>query len=151
MRGTQKDLSKTLVAQGVKKPTAMQETLVQSQCQEDPLEEEMATHSCLANPMDTGAWWARVVYKVTRVKDNLAAKPTTSLEPFPLRQEFSSSAMLTSQAAWFFVVGGASVLCRRVGTLPGLFPPEANSISSPQTVTTYSETNAWVAKSPGSE
>ena len=34
---------------------------VQSLGQEDPLEEEMATHSsipCLGNPMDTGAWRA---------------------------------------------------------------------------------------------
>ena len=39
----------------------MQETEVQSLGQEDPLEEEMATHSsipCLGNPMDTGAWRA---------------------------------------------------------------------------------------------
>ena len=27
---------------------------------EDPLEEGMATHSCLENPMDRGAWWATV-------------------------------------------------------------------------------------------
>ena len=31
---------------------------------EDPLEQEMATHSsiffCLENPMDRGAWWATV-------------------------------------------------------------------------------------------
>ena len=28
--------------------------------QEDPLEEEMATHCCLGNPMDRGAWRATV-------------------------------------------------------------------------------------------
>ena len=27
---------------------------------EDPLEEEMVTHSCLGSPMDRGAWWATV-------------------------------------------------------------------------------------------
>ena len=41
-----------------------QETWVQSLGWEDPLEEEMATHtvqySCLKNPMDRGAWWATV-------------------------------------------------------------------------------------------
>ena len=40
---------------------AMQEMWVQSLDQEDPLEEEMATHSSillLENPMDGGAWWA---------------------------------------------------------------------------------------------
>ena len=34
---------------------------VQSLGQEDPLKEEMATHSqysCLGNPKDRGAWWA---------------------------------------------------------------------------------------------
>ena len=41
----------------------MQETQVQSLGGEDPLEEEMATHSsmsCLGNAMDRGAWWATV-------------------------------------------------------------------------------------------
>ena len=41
----------------------MQETQVQSLGGEDPLEEEMATHSsmsCLGNSMDRGAWWATV-------------------------------------------------------------------------------------------
>ena len=37
-----------------------QETWVWSLGQEDPLEEEMATHSSLANPIDRGAWWAAV-------------------------------------------------------------------------------------------
>ena len=40
-----------------------QETWVWSLGQEDPLEEEMATHSqysCLENPIDRGAWWATV-------------------------------------------------------------------------------------------
>ena len=46
----------------VKNPPAMQEmqqTHVQSLGWEDPLEEEMATHSqysCLGNPMDRGEW-----------------------------------------------------------------------------------------------
>jgi len=40
---------------------------------EDPLEEEMATHSsysCLENPMDKGAWQA-VVHKVTQSRTGL--------------------------------------------------------------------------------
>ena len=39
----------------------MQKTQVGSLSQEDPLEEDMATHSrysCLRNPMDKRAWWA---------------------------------------------------------------------------------------------
>ena len=45
----------------VKNPPAMQETWVESLSQEDPLEEEMATHSgILAWKMDRGAWWATV-------------------------------------------------------------------------------------------
>ena len=38
----------------------MQEMQVQSLGQEDPLEKGMATHSCLGNPMDRGAWQATV-------------------------------------------------------------------------------------------
>ena len=41
----------------------MQERQVRSLGQEDPLEEEMATHSGILawkNPMDRGAWWATV-------------------------------------------------------------------------------------------
>ena len=46
----------------VKNPPAMQE-MQESLGWEDPLDEEMATHSsysCLGNPMDRGAWWATV-------------------------------------------------------------------------------------------
>ena len=53
----------SLVAQLVKNPPAMQETLVQFLGQEDPLEEGMATHSIVLAwriPMDRGAWWATV-------------------------------------------------------------------------------------------
>ena len=42
---------------------AIQKTHVQSLGQEDPLEEEIATHlqySCLENSMDRGIWQARV-------------------------------------------------------------------------------------------
>ena len=51
------------MAQTVKSQPAVQETWVQSLGWEDPLEEEMATHSsnsCLENPMDRGAWQATV-------------------------------------------------------------------------------------------
>ena len=37
-----------------------QETQIQSLGQEDPLKKEMATHSCLENSMDIGAWQATV-------------------------------------------------------------------------------------------
>ena len=50
----------------------VQETWVQSQGQEDPMEEEMATHSSiLENPMDRGAWWA-IVYGVTKSQAQLS-------------------------------------------------------------------------------
>ena len=49
------------VAQLIKNPPAMQvETWVQSLGFEDPLEEGMATHSCVLVweiPMDRRAWW----------------------------------------------------------------------------------------------
>ena len=56
-------LWESLVAQLVKNLPAMQETQVQSQCWEDPLEKEVATHSSILareNPMDRGACWATV-------------------------------------------------------------------------------------------
>ena len=51
-----------------KNPPAKQETQVRSQDQEDPLEEDIATHSsilALKNPIDRGAWWA-LVHKVAK-------------------------------------------------------------------------------------
>ena len=52
-----------LVAQIVKKPSAMHKTWIQSLGWEDPLEESMATHSSILAwriPMDRGAWRATV-------------------------------------------------------------------------------------------
>ena len=46
----------------------MQETRIPSPGQEDRLEKEMATYSSLENPMDRGAWWARV-HAVTKESD----------------------------------------------------------------------------------
>ena len=46
-----------------KNPPAIRETWVQSLGQEDPLEEETATHSSIPAwriPMDREAWWATV-------------------------------------------------------------------------------------------
>ena len=51
------------MTQMVKNPPAMQETQFQSLGWEDPLEEEMATHSSIFAwriPMDRGAWWALI-------------------------------------------------------------------------------------------
>ena len=48
----------------VKNPPAKAETRIQSLGQEDSLQEGMATHSSvlhLENPMDRGAWQARVL------------------------------------------------------------------------------------------
>ena len=47
----------------IKNLPAMQETRVRSLGQDDPMEEDMATHSSILaweNPMDRGAWWATV-------------------------------------------------------------------------------------------
>ena len=52
-----------LVAQTVKNLSAIQETQVQSLCQEDSLGEEngyLLQYSCLENPMDRGFWQATV-------------------------------------------------------------------------------------------
>ena len=69
----------SLVAQMVKNPPAMWETLVRSLGQEDPPEKGIATqngtplqYSCLENPMDGGAWWAAlhgVARSQTRLSD----------------------------------------------------------------------------------
>ena len=51
------------VAQWVKNPSAMQEMRVWSLGWEDPLEEDMATHSSILTcriPIDRGARWATV-------------------------------------------------------------------------------------------
>ena len=51
------------VAQMVKNPPAMWETWVQSLGREDPLEEDVATHSSILTwriPTDRGSWWAMV-------------------------------------------------------------------------------------------
>ena len=53
----------SLVAQLVKNPPAMQETLVQFLGWKDPLEEDLATHSRILAwriPTDREAWWATV-------------------------------------------------------------------------------------------
>ena len=58
------DFRASLVAQTVKNPPAVRESLVRSLGQEDTLEEGMATHpSVLAwrIPMDRGAWWAESI------------------------------------------------------------------------------------------
>ena len=53
-------LGASLVAQTVKRLSAMRVTWIRSLGQEDPLEEETATHfskySCVENSMDGGAW-----------------------------------------------------------------------------------------------
>ena len=46
----------SLVTQTVKRLPTMRETQFQSLGWEDVLEKEMATHSCLENPMDGGSW-----------------------------------------------------------------------------------------------
>ena len=53
---------------------AIQEIQVQSLGREDPLEEEMATHSSIPAwriPMDRGAWWA-TVHGVTKSQTPLS-------------------------------------------------------------------------------
>ena len=59
----------SLVAQTVNNLPAMQETWVQSLSWEDPLEEDVATHSNILAwrpPMDRGAW-ETMVHGVTKI------------------------------------------------------------------------------------
>ena len=63
----------SLVAQLLKNPPAMQETLVQFLGWEDPLEEGMATHSSVLAweiPQTRGAWRA-TVHEVTKSRTQL--------------------------------------------------------------------------------
>ena len=76
--GLTDDYRASLIAQLVKNPPAVQETLVQFLGQEDPLEKEIATHSDILAwriPMDSGAWQA-TVHGVARLRHDLATKPT---------------------------------------------------------------------------
>ena len=68
------------MAQWVKNLPAMQETQetwVQSLGCEDPLEEKIATHSCLGNPINRGIWWAmvkRVAKSQTRLSITISSR-----------------------------------------------------------------------------
>ena len=58
-----KNIGASLVAQSVKNLPEEKEIGVQSLGREDLLEKKMANHSSILawkNPMDRGAWWARV-------------------------------------------------------------------------------------------
>ena len=71
----------------------MQETWVQFLGWEDPLEEEMATHSSILAwriPTDKGAWQA-TVHGVTRVGHDLVTKPPPNQEDFPSGPEVKNS------------------------------------------------------------
>ena len=56
---------------------AKQETQVQSQGWEDPLEKEMATHSSMEKPMDRGAWQT-TVHGSQKVGHNFVTKQQTA-------------------------------------------------------------------------
>ena len=61
------------MAQRVKNPPAMQETLVRSLGSENPLEKGRATpfSVLLENPMDRRAWWA-TVHRVAKSRTQLS-------------------------------------------------------------------------------
>ena len=62
------------MAQAVKNPPAMQETLVQSLGWDDSLEKEMATHSSILarkNPINRGVWQG-TVHGVTKSRTQLS-------------------------------------------------------------------------------
>ena len=98
------------VALMIKNLSAMQEmpeTQVWSMGWEDPLEEEMATHSssCLENPMDRGAWWA-IVCGVAKSWTRLSMY--TGERPGPLILRHRVNICIVNQACyvrpWYIVV-----------------------------------------------
>ena len=66
-------MSTNLILRGLRKLPTVQETQVQSLCQEDPLEKGMATHSCscLENSMDRGGWRV-TLHKVEKSQTRLS-------------------------------------------------------------------------------
>ena len=79
---------------------AMQETWVQSWGQEDPLEKEMATHSCLENAMGGGIWQATV---------HGVAKSRTQLSDFIFTFFFNFSDSLSLSLSYFQLLHGKSL------------------------------------------
>ena len=85
------------MAQWVKNLPAMQETqemLVQSLGWVDPLEEEMASHSCLKYPLDREDWWA-TVQRVTKSQTQLSDGAHTA-HPMPRIPISDPEPLLTS-------------------------------------------------------
>ena len=73
--------SDSLVAQTVKNPPAMWETWIWFLGWEDPLEEEMATHSSILawrNPMDRGVWQLQSMRSQRKFGHNWATKHSTA-------------------------------------------------------------------------
>ena len=98
----------SLIAQLVKNLPAMQEIWVWSLGQEDPLEKEMANslqYSCLENPMDRGAWEAKV-HGVARVGHDLATKPTNQPSLCNGRELGKLWEMVKERKAWCAAVHG---------------------------------------------
>ena len=79
---------------------AMQETWVQSWGQEDPLEKEMAIHSCLENAMGGGAWSATVPG---------VAKSRTRLSDFTVTFFLNFSDRLSLSLVYFQLLHGKSL------------------------------------------
>ena len=71
------------MAQQVKHLPTVQETWVQSLGCKDPLEEKMATHTCLGNPISRGTWWA-TIKRVAKSQTRLST--TTSSRDGPRKQ-----------------------------------------------------------------
>ena len=72
-RKVRSQLGLPLVAWTVQNPPAMQETQLPSLVQEDPLEEEMTTHSSILAwriPRTRGAWLA-IVYRIAKTQTRL--------------------------------------------------------------------------------
>ena len=102
-----------------------QKTQVQSLGQEDPLEEGMATHSCLGNPMNRGAWRA-TVHGVTKSQTWLKRLSMQDLwtqhtpNPFTLYYETLKlgDSLLVLQSSWAGTLNHATKVLELLAWVP---------------------------------
>ena len=113
-------LRSSRVAQLLKNPPAMQETWVWSLCQEDPLEEEMATLSSIffawRIPMDRGAWQA-TVYGVAKSQTQPRDLAHTHIHTHCILNIFFFSSNIHSMVKHVIAFPKSNFICLSLGRI----------------------------------